>query len=96
MTETIQPKQNNIDNEITFVCPVAYCDYCHTDVEFIVHKTRRYGMYHGVRYRYRGKKANCMVCGKTIQLPEILEYNMRKLVAESRKPKYKENKDERL
>ena len=94
MTEITQPKWDNIDDEITFSGPTVFCDNCRKDVEFFVHRTRKYGLWHGVRYRYKGKKANCRECGSTVILPEIIAYNMRKLAAESQKTKYKESSDE--
>ena len=80
------PDQDDTD----YISPLAFCDHCGTDVPFLVHKTRKNGLMNGVRYYYRGKKANCRVCGSTIILPEIIAYNTRKLIAESRKEKYKE------
>ena len=50
-------------------------------------------MVHGVRYRYKGKKAHCGICGSTVYLPEIILYNYRRLILESQKDKYKENED---
>lgn len=91
MPET-NPKK--LDSEINFICPTVYCEHCKRDVEFLVHRTRRCGLYHGVRYRYKGKKANCRECGHTVILPEIMEYNFRKLIAESKKDKYKENEND--
>ena len=99
MTETTDLKLpilfDGIDDEIKFYCPKVFCENCRRDVEFIVHRTRRYGLYHGVRYRYKGKKANCKECGSTVYLPEILLYNMKKLAAEAQKQtrKEQENKD---
>ena len=94
MTETVSKMWDDLDNEIVFYSPMAYCETCRRDTTFLVHKTRRSGSIDGVKYKYKGKKANCRECGSTVILPEIIEYNMRKLEAESKKEKYKENTDE--
>ena len=93
MTETTPFTWDDIDNEIKFVSPMAFCESCRREVPFLVHKTRKSGLWEGVKYKYRGKKANCRVCGATIYLPEIIKYNFQKLIAESKKEKYKEKTD---
>lgn len=82
------------DKSRKYYSHTAYCDNCKREVEYLIHKTRRYGTWRGVRYRYKGKKANCRVCGSTITLPEVLEYNMRMLEAESKKEKHKEQEQQ--
>lgn len=78
------------DDDTVYISPKAWCDTCRRNVEFVVHKTRKYGLWQGARYRYKGKKANCCECGATIILPEIIEYNLRAVAKEAAKPKYKE------
>lgn len=68
----------------------AFCTNCGLRVCMIVHRTRRYGSLNGVRYRYKGWKANCRVCGNTIYLPEIMLRNMKRLAAEAQKQARKE------
>lgn len=80
-------------DETKYVCPTVECDKCGRDVPFFIHRTRLHGMVHGVRYRYKGKKAHCGICGNTVYLPEIILYNFRRLILESQKDKYKENED---
>ncbi|MBQ4253701.1 MAG: hypothetical protein II712_02620, partial [Erysipelotrichaceae bacterium] len=81
------------DDDTEYEFPTAECDKCRCEVPFLVHKTRRYGSINGVRYRYKGKKANCSICGNTVYLPEIIQYNLRKLIEESKKEKYKEKEN---
>ena len=93
MTETTEI--NKIDDEIEFVCPRVWCDNCRREVEFFVHKTRLKGMYHGVSYRYKGKKAHCKECHKKVILPEIMLYNFQKLVAYAKRQEQKGEENER-
>ena len=81
------------DDDTEYICPTAWCDRCRREMPFFVHKTRRYGTVMGVRYRYKGKKANCSMCGNTVILPEIIEYNFRKLIAESQKERCNKNSE---
>ena len=81
------------DEDTEYICPTEWCVKCQREVPFLVHKTRKSGYINGVRYLYKGKKANCRICGETIGLPEIVAYNLRKLLAESKKEKYKENEN---
>ena len=78
------------DKSSRYYSPTAYCEKCKREVEYLIHRTRRYGLWHGIRYRYKGKKANCRECGATVILLDVLAYNMKRLAEESKKEKYKE------
>lgn len=79
-----QPLQNDRPPKL------AWCEKCCAETEYFVHKTRRYGSYEGRRYRYKGKKANCTVCGAAVFVPEVIEYDIRRLCAMHKKFKQKE------
>ena len=94
MEKKTDPEIVEPDKSDRYYSPTAYCDRCKREVEYLIHRTRRYGLWRGVRYRYKGKKANCRLCGSTVTLPEVIAYNMRKLAEESEKEKYKEQEQQ--
>ena len=81
------------NDDIEYGTPTAWCDVCHREVPFYVRRVRYTGVAKGVKYRFRGKKANCGICGNNVSMPELITYNMKKALLESLKEKDAENKD---
>lgn len=81
------------DDDITYDSPTAWCDICRREVPFYVRRVRYTGMVKGVKYRFRGKKANCGICGNIVSMPELITYNMKKALLESLKEKSAENEN---
>jgi putative zinc finger/helix-turn-helix YgiT family protein len=64
---------------------LAFCEYCMSESEYRIHKTKKISILKGEEIIYRAKEASCDICGNEIFVSDIFDYNMKNLYDEYRK-----------